>query len=52
LDFFRGRETLSLVDLQLKKLRLAALALKVKLEEIETQTDRRYGNHENPRRVP
>jgi len=39
LDFFTGREALSLADLQLKELRPAALTLKVKLEEIETQTD-------------
>jgi len=39
LDFFTGREALSLADLQLKELRPAAPTLKVKLEEIETQTD-------------
>ena len=39
MDFFTGREALSLVDLQLKELRPAALTLKVKLEKIETQTD-------------
>jgi hypothetical protein len=35
-DFFTDREALSLVDLQLKELRPAALTLKVKLEEIGT----------------